>query len=967
MQRARRTLTISAYLHRLAVALVLCSGIGGFPAFSAVKLVDFGMYDAVGNIPIGFSFNYYGKPVETVEISRYGILTMESGRIAPMYNNFPLPYRRSALYVFWDSLDAFNPESVGRVHYETQGVAPHRQFIVQWSHFTTGLITQSVGDFQIILDESSGSIKYQYRNQHGSATVGRNATIGIEGPNQKFIQIGYRDQYAVGDQQAILFTPLRDSLDYSVNKQADFSFIDLTLAPPPTGHYLLPKGNEVSGEVVDIEIVTDTSEVQHIASVDFFVNEQWLSRQLTTPWRTTWSTTAYEKGRYRLKAVIANRDNRTTTITKTVLLQREPPPIQASPYLAEIMDISPPVSWQPGQSIVLKGKAWTREGTLLAKQQPLILHLRRDEQIRSFHLTSDTEGNFHYSFLPKFSDNGQWQATVTHPDEKALYFQPEQSFRVEQLLFSPTQQELAVSNNEPMRISSEATTAASVKGLYWTLRAKDQPSKRLPAGVSLGKTPGIDIAAGKQAKLTTELTILPTAGSQGQVTLTALSPLSDDHSRGQLSVNWHRVPDRAKLALSPQRLNIGLTRGTLHTETVQLKNEGNRPAEQLQLRLVDDQGIPAPNWIFFSSPTDLGTLAQGQTLLFELTAVPPATVDEGDYRFRVMIKDDRQAELSLPVQLAISQSGQARLSFHLTDIYTATKDKTGKDIAGINGASIVLQNEAVLSQLWTLTSNEQGEASIKGLAPGTYLWRISADQHQSRQGRMVVNPGENVQSVFLDYQTVTIHFEVKPTTIDDRYEIDLNTTFQTDVPAPVLVISPAAINLAGLTPGSEKRGTLTLSNHGLVHAENIEMTLPASDPHFTYYFTQSIPKTLLPGEQISLGYQVTARPPSVVEKGGMRRNESAANAECSAYHAPVRVGWQSTCASGQRVAQQSQALFYELSGASCSQANLELDWQGGNADSLDWLPIASNILTAGCAPDCDAGCCQPQGKVAGDR
>ncbi|WP_241647909.1 hypothetical protein, partial [Rosenbergiella metrosideri] len=86
--------------------------------------------------------------------------------------------------------------------------------------------------------------------------------------------------------------------------------------------------------------------------------------------------------------------------------------------------------------------------------------------------------------------------------------------------------------------------------------------------------------------------------------------------------------------------------------------------------------------------------------------------------------------------------------------------------------------------------------------------------------------------------------------------------------------------------------------------------LPASDPRFTYHFTQSIPKTLLPGEQISLGYRVTARPPSAVETGGMRRNETAANAGCSAYHAPVKVGWQSTCASGQRVAQQSQALFY---------------------------------------------------------
>ena len=966
MQRmGRRQLTIRAYLHRLAVALMWCGGIAVFPAVSAVKLVDFGLYDAVGNIPIGFSFNYYGKPVETVEISRYGILVMEPFKVAPSYNNFPLPTHRRALYVFWDSLDAFNREAVGRVHYETQGIAPHRRFIVQWSHFTTGLMAQPVGDFQIILDEGSGSIRYQYRNQQGSTTVGRYATIGIEGPDQKFIQIGYRDQYAVGDQQAIVFTPLQGSLDYSVNKYADFSFVDLSLSPPPTGRYLLPKEDEVSAEVVDIVITTDTPEVQHIASVDFFVNEQWLSRQTTAPWQATWSTTAYEKGRYQLRAVIANRDNRTTSITKTVILHKEAS-IQAPPYLAEIIDVSPSVSWRTGETIKLKGKVWTREGGAPAKYQPVILHLRRGEQIRSFPLISDGQGNVNYAFSPKFSDNGDWYATVTHPDED-VRFQPEQSFRVEQLLFSSIRQELAVRNTEPLSVTSEVTTAASVKGLYWALRAEDQPSKRLPTGVSLNHTSAIDITAGKQAELTAELTLLPTAASQGQLLLTALSPLSTTHSRGQLSVYWQRVPDKAEVVIHPQRLNIGLQQGTSRTETLQLTNLGGRPTQPLQLIVLDERGNPVPDWLFLSSPIALGTLAQGDSVGCELTAVPPQMVEEGDYRFQLMVKEGQQTTLSFPIQIAISQQGKARLSFHLSDIYTATKDKTGEEITGIEGASIVIQNEAVQSQLWTLTSNKQGEAAIEGLSPGTYLWRINADHHQGRQGRIIVAPGENLQSVFLDYQAVTIDFEVKPTTIDDSYEIELTTTFQTEVPAPVLAIRPAAINLAGLSPGAEKRGTLTLSNHGLIVAEDIDIVLPVSDPRFTYHFNQAIPKTLLPGEQILLSYRVIARPLTTFEKRQVGRNETAANTECSAYHAPVNVKWQSTCASGQRVAQQSQALFYKLNGANCHLPERDLFGQAEDGNFLGWLPIASSILTAGCAPDCNTSCCRPQGKVAGDR
>ncbi|MBT0718991.1 hypothetical protein HGT71_12115 [Rosenbergiella epipactidis] len=962
---AGRTRAIGVCLHRLAVAWVLYGALGVAPAFSVVKSVEFGNYNAVANIPIGFNFSYYGKSLDRVVINRYGVLSIESNQYAHEYNNYPLPYRYSGLYVFWDYLRASQGIPKGGVYYETQGVAPHRQFIVQLSHFNAGLGARPIGDFQVILDEQSNSIKYQYRNPQGSATVGRDATIGIQGPNQQFIQIGYHDEYVVDDQQAILFTPIRDTLDYRVDKQADFSFIDLTLAAPPTGHFLLPQGKEVVGDQVAIEVETETDDLQQIVSVDFFINEQWLARQSAAPWRTTWSTTTYRQGQHSLTAVITNRDNRTTTLTKAVQLTKVIPNNRPS-YFAEITGLSPSVAWQSGQSITIEGRARTVDGKLPAKQQPLILHLRRNEQTRSFPLTSDAVGNFHTSFVPKFSDYGEWQVAVTHPDDKAVRFQPGKAFRVEPLLLSSIEQDVTVSDSEPLVITSEVTAATAVKGLRWVLRAEDQPSERLPSGVSLGKTSAIDIAAGKQAALTTELTILPSAGRRGQVTLTALSPLSASHSRGQLRINWQRVPDKAQLGFTPQRLAIGLKRGSLHTETLQLTNLGSRPAEQLGLALVDEQGQPAPDWIFFSSPTALGALAQGQSRLVELTAQPPMSVNEGDYRFRVLVKGEQQVEISLPVQLAISQQGQSQLSFHLSDIYTATRDEGGKVISGINGAAIVLQNEAVLSQIWTLTSNEQGEATVKGLPPGTYLWRISADRHQSRQGRIVVAPGENQQSVFLDYQTITVDFEVKPTTIKDRYDIELNTTFRTDVPAPVVIISPAAINLAGLAPGSEQRGQLTLSNHGLIAAENIQIKLPTSDARFSYHFTQTLPKTLSPGEQLTLDYQVIARPLQLFRTQPLPRSQTLGSASCAGYQAPVAVGWQSLCASGQTVAQQSHALFYALTGTDCHLGARELFGAGGG-NYLGWLPAGSTILTSGCAADCDSTCCHPQGKMAGDR
>lgn len=89
------------------------------------------------------------------------------------------------------------------------------------------------------------------------------------------------------------------------------------------------------------------------------------------------------------------------------------------------------------------------------------------------------------------------------------------------------------------------------------------------------------------------------------------------------------------------------------------------------------------------------------------------------------------------------------------------------------------------------------------------------------------------------------------TTIQDVYNINLEATFQTQVPAPVVLLEPLSINLPDLQVGEEFTGELTLTNYGLIQADSVVFKPPQrSDEYYKYEFLADIPKTLAAKQRI---------------------------------------------------------------------------------------------------------------------
>ena len=133
----------------------------------------------------------------------------------------------------------------------------------------------------------------------------------------------------------------------------------------------------------------------------------------------------------------------------------------------------------------------------------------------------------------------------------------------------------------------------------------------------------------------------------------------------------------------------------------------------------------------------------------------------------------------------------------------------------------------------TGTTDASGSVTFTNVPAGPYDLEVSAPSHSTYENSFTVTPGiSNSDEVFIAEQFVTYTWNVVQTTIQDTYQIQLQTTYATDVPAPVVTITaPSSIPTPALGQTASFNGTIT--NHGLIAAQRVTLDLP-TDPEYTF-------------------------------------------------------------------------------------------------------------------------------------
>jgi hypothetical protein len=118
--------------------------------------------DAEIAIASPFPIYFQATIIDSLKISNNGVIDFNpnSAPVSPFNSDIISLTPNNGAFPFWDDLDDF----AGEVLYEVQGVLPNRRLIVQWNKKHDLF---QVGDtliFQVIFEESTGKIFYQYEN-----------------------------------------------------------------------------------------------------------------------------------------------------------------------------------------------------------------------------------------------------------------------------------------------------------------------------------------------------------------------------------------------------------------------------------------------------------------------------------------------------------------------------------------------------------------------------------------------------------------------------------------------------------------------------------------------------------------------------------------------------------------------------------------------------------------------------------
>ena len=296
------------------------------------------------------------------------------------------------------------------------------------------------------------------------------------------------------------------------------------------------------------------------------------------------------------------------------------------------------------------------------------------------------------------------------------------------------------------------------------------------------------------------------------------------------------APPHAVIEARPSRLRCQAIIGRPNLFTVSVTNTGDEATGPMSVFVNPDEPI-----VTLVSPIVPFNLRPGDVISITISVLPNATYGIGRFRDRFVLQSD-STQHYVPMNIALVTSRLTRLIVDVTDELSYL----GEGSPGLADA-IVSINNPLTSFSQTLRTNSTGQAVFEGLNEGPHYVSTQALEHEGERRVVVVEGDEIVEDIFLFFATVSYMFTVTPTTFQDRYVFTLDIEFTTRVPIPVVTIVPALIDLDEIQfNGFSHIINFVITNHGLIRADNLDLSLPTGHPTIAFEPLMDLPEDGLP-------------------------------------------------------------------------------------------------------------------------
>ncbi|MCK5100513.1 MAG: hypothetical protein KAR45_20555, partial [Desulfobacteraceae bacterium] len=306
-------------------------------------------------------------------------------------------------------------------------------------------------------------------------------------------------------------------------------------------------------------------------------------------------------------------------------------------YKGNVTSVDPKSS-NGDTDIIISGQAIDRATDQPLGNVNLNLVIMNNGFERQTIVVTDETGEFEYNFIPLKGESGEYRVCAIHPD--LLYRPIQETFVISKVRLNYTNVQLNISRNHKKKVTLKATTGENtiVNHLGFQYRAEDQENKTMPKGVFVTCADPVLQLYPKTTK-DVAFTIHADNTSDDKVTI-VLRLVSDESPDGWLKVivKAHFSEASPVLNFVPDHVETGTSRDNSVTEIVTLTNSGHADMEHVTLRIVNQDGSPAPSWVYITSDRTPGILAPQSDLDVNIMFAPTADIMEDDYAFYLRIK-----------------------------------------------------------------------------------------------------------------------------------------------------------------------------------------------------------------------------------------------------------------------------------------------------------------------------------------
>jgi len=527
--------------------------------------------------------------------------------------------------------------------------------------------------------------------------------------------------------------------------------------------------------------------------------------------------------------------------------------VKETSYTPRLTMISPDYIINNGDSTVtINGNVTSQDTGVPMFFVPVRVAVSGNTGMRTMTVYTDKDGVFTAEYQPTSAEKGQFEVCATHPAISDRCKQD--TFYLANLDLQPQSKHVEAVRNvsQTVDIDFNYTGRDSLNNLQFVYDPALQPDPQTMTGITLNDFSQCDVVEpGQTGHLSFSFLADSTAPDQGHIILAAASNETADDYLKLFSFYYSLSDGQPKLDSQPKEVVVGLHQGELISETVTVENIGGKDAGAVEITLVPLEGAPAPQWIHLVNGTDIGEIRPGETKEIGIAITPDSNIPYATYKYSLCVNSSSGLALEIPIYVTVTSAETGNGRIYAYDPYIWQNDTNGQRIEGLSDAHVVLQHSTIYTLMYEGLTDENGNCDFNDLPVGLYNYTVNAKDHHTTAGTIRIMPGITTRrEAFLSIAAVSIEWSVEPTTFTDKYEVKLETTYKTNVPEPVIVISPAYLTLPDMVESETFYGEYEITNHGLATAKECFFYAEFDDPDFSIDILGEMPAELNAGEKV---------------------------------------------------------------------------------------------------------------------